>query len=883
MRKSAESRPASISNPVDSGSPTRYLLLLLPFLVVLIAGLATVGSGEVLYILLWYAILFLFSLLMLPVAFKIFASFGSGGFFASKVMGIVTVSLLVWTLTYIKIYRFNYVCVILAILVVAFLCYFPKSLRDNLLTKLKEPYLIEKIVVEETVFAIVLVILCYFKGFTPAINGEEKFMDYAFILTMLRNPELPAKDIWLSGYSINYYYFGQFIWALVIKLSCIRPAVAYNIALSSAIAIPFGMCFSFGKMLIEGAQMNGYHQNRLTGYITGLLAGLITIFFGNSHSFFYDPEGGGNGLLRFLQDQGFDVGDIDNFWYPDSTRFIGWNPKITENGGDMTIEEFPFYSFLIGDLHAHVISMMTVLLIAMIMLALIISSKTTVSTIKHLDLKGGRFPKEEYKVLLTPHIVIAAVLLGVSQMTNYWDFLIYFVFCSMALLIANTRKTDNFSTIPSAILFIGNIIAILAVYLVAGNNVLAHVAVQMILLVISYILTGMFPSALSRTSFGMSFLFVVAHIVAIPFNMNFDMISNAIGRVKNNSSLFQILILWFAHLVVCITFIVITIVFKNNKTGSAGRKQKKANKAAETSGTANRMNPVASFFADRNIVDIFVCGMIVVALMLIIAPEIFYVRDIYTSGYLRANTMFKFCFAAFIIFSVATAYAIMRLFWVVTKKGVYSLTCLILAWVFIALMFVPAHYTRIALDQRCGEINRENYQGLDGTAYLDFHESNMSYIEGEGNLISYKECINWFNENVKGTPVICEAYGASYKDNNIVSAYTGLPTVIGWEVHEWLWRFKGVINKEKDILESDPERDVWQLYLFPRHADVDKIYLSEDPDEIMDIIKKYNIEYIVLGNIEYKKYDYDNTATLEKICDVAFSYDNLNVFKVKDS
>ena len=92
-----------------------------------------------------------------------------------------------------------------------------------------------------------------------------------------------------------------------------------------------------------------------------------------------------------------------------------------------------------------------------------------------------------------------------------------------------------------------------------------------------------------------------------------------------------------------------------------------------------------------------------------------------------------------------------------------------------------------------------------------------------------------------------------------------------------------MINKEKDILESDPERDVWQLYLFPRHADVDKIYLSEDPDEIMDIIKKYNIEYIVLGNIEYKKYDYDNTATLEKICDVAFSYDNLNVYKVKDS
>ena len=883
MRKSSGSSNASISNPADNNSPLRYLMLLAPFLVILIAGLPTVGSSEALYVLLWYAILFIFALVMLPVAFKIFASFGSGGFMASRVMGLVTVSLVVWTLSYMKIFRFNYVFVLIAIVLVAFLCYFPKSLRAALIKKLEEPYLIERIVIEETVFAIVLVILCYFKGFTPAINGEEKFMDYAFIMSMLRNSELPARDMWLSGYPINYYYFGQFIWAMVIKLSCIKPSIAYNISLCSTIAISFGMCFSFGKILIEGAQMNGYHKNRLTGYITGLLAGLSTIFFGNSHSFFYDTNGGGNGLLKFLGDMGLEVGDTDNFWYPDSTRYIGWNPQITTNGGDMTIEEFPFYSFLIGDLHAHVISMMTVLLIAMIMFALVISSKTPQATIKHLDIKNGRFPKDEYKVLLTPHLVIAAVLLGVSQMTNYWDFLIYFIFCSMALLVANTRKTDKFSTVPSAVIFAGNIIAILAVYLLFGNNVLAHVAVQAIVLIISYILAGMFPSALSRTSFGMSFLFVVSHIVAMPFNLNFDMISNALGKVKNRSSLFQILILWFTHFIICITFIVITIIFKNIQAGSSGRKQKKTGKAAVADDGLNRMNPVASFISDRNIVDVFICGMIFVALLLIIAPEIFYVRDIYTAGYLRANTMFKFCFAAFIMLSVAMSYAVMRLFWIVTKKGTYSLTCLILAWVFIALMFIPAHYTGTALTQRCGEIKKENYQGLDGVAYIDYYSSDFSYIEGEGNLISYRDCIDWFNQNVKGSPVICEGYGVSYKDYNIVSAYTGLPTVIGWEGHEWLWRFKGVINKEKDILESDPDNDVWKTYLFPRHADVDIIYMSEDVDEIKEVIDKYNIEYIVLGNIEYKIYDLDNTETLLKLCDVAFSSENLNVFKVKKS
>lgn len=880
MKKNSGSRSNSISAPGNSGSPLRFLMLLAPFFLVLMVGMATVGSSDTLKILLWYTILFLFSLITLPVAFKIFKNFGSGGFMASKVLGILSVSFVVWTLSYIKIFRFNYVFVLIAAAIVAFCCYFPKSLRSNLMDKLSEEYIVERIVIEEAIFAVALVILCYLKGFGSAIRGEEKFMDYGFIMTMLRNPELPASDIWLSGYKINYYYFGQFIWALVIKLSGLNPAEAYNIAMVSAIAIPFSMCFSFGKILIEGAQMNGFHQNKILPYLTGLLAGFAAMIFGNSHSFFYDSDGAGNGFLQFLKDRGFEVGDIDNFFYPDSTRFIGWNPVVTTNGGDKTIEEFPFYSFLIGDLHAHVVSVMTVLLMAMILFALILSAQAPSgqAPAKHLDLKGGRFPKDEYKILITPHLVIVSVLLGITQMTNYWDFLSYFVFSSMAMLLVNTRKTEKFSTIPSAILFAGNIVGILGVYLLAGNNVLAHIAVQAIVLIISYILTGMFPSALSRTSFAMSFLFVVSHLAAAPFNLNFDMISNTLAKVKNRSSLFQILILWFTHLVICLTFFVITIVFKNVKVLDKKSKKNKGN--ANASDGLNRANPIAAFIADRNIVDVFVCGMIVVGLLLIIAPEFFYVRDIYTSGYLRANTMFKFCFAAFIILSICMSYAVFRLFFIVTKKGTYSLVCLILAWAFIAMLFIPAHYPKVALEQRSGEIKRENYQGLDGTAYVSDCQSPDCYIEAPGNLVSYKEAADWLNANVKGMHVICEGYGDSYHDNNIVSAYTGLPSVIGWEVHEWLWRFKGVVNKEKDILESDPDQDVHRLYIYPRHDDVDIIYSNEDPDMIQSVINKYKIEYIILGNIEYKHYDFDNTATLEKVGEVVFSSDNLNVFKV---
>ena len=61
---------------------------------------------------------------------------------------------------------------------------------------------------------------------------------------------------------------------------------------------------------------------------------------------------------------------------------------------------------------------------------------------------------------------------------------------------------------------------------------------------------------------------------------------------------------------------------------------------------------------------------------------------------------------------------------------------------------------------------------------------------------------------------------------------------------------------------------------------MDTLYTSTNPDEVQEIINKYDIEYIVCGNMEYKKYDFDNTATFEQLGEVVFSSENLNVFKV---
>ena len=71
---------------------------------------------------------------------------------------------------------------------------------------------------------------------------------------------------------------------------------------------------------------------------------------------------------------------------------------------------------------------------------------------------------------------------------------------------------------------------------------------------------------------------------------------------------------------------------------------------------------------------------------------------------------------------------------------------------------------------------RQGYQGLDATAFLE-----KDFPEDAG-------AIRWLQETVEGQPVVLEAQGDSYSDCERVSAMTGLPTVAGWYVHQWLWR-----------------------------------------------------------------------------------------------
>ena len=878
------------------------LALLVPPILTFLFSICLMPVIDSLNVAIWHTALMIFGFCVMPLTMLLFREFSSGGYFFSKTIGILLVSLLVWTTTYIGIGRFNKVFIIITMALIAIASYLIPKTRKAFLDKISDPSVIRRMLTEEVIFAFVFVLLCFFKGMYPDIMDQEKTMEYGFLMSMLRSDRLPANDMWLAGQPINYYYYGQYIYALSTKLFGIAPAYAYTLSMCTSIALPFASAYVIGTMMIELARKNGMSAHKSAKYVCGVLAGLVTIIFGNSHSFFYDPDSAGHPILEFLRSKGVTVGQIDSFFYPESTRFIGHNPELKvidpDTGavifeGDYTIHEFPFYSYLVGDLHAHVISMMIVLLIIAVCIALLMNVKGPGASEMTVGSSFGNLLKKEsfinfkqptiknfmheVKMALTPEVFIIGILLGVAQMTNYWDFLIYFIFSAMTFLVFNTVRSKLFIYPSTACAFCLDLLLILLTYMTFSEKVYLHIVLQAVLIAIGLIFSWLYPSALTRTSLSMNIVFVISHIIALPFNANFDMISNKIAPVKTRSSIYQLIILWGVHVLICLIFIVFTIVNKNYvKSGK--------NSAQVFSMTGKEpTNIVAKFFCQRNLCDVFVCGMSITGFLMLIAPELIYVRDIYTGGYLRSNTMFKFTFAGFIMLSLCLAYIVVRLFWYVGKNGRYNFAAFCFAFFCALLLFIPGHYTILSLKQRSGDLTKSNFKTLDGTKYLESFKSNDTLPEDQyaGNLMDLKRAIDWFNENVEGDPVICEAYGDSYTNYNLVSSYTGLPTIIGWTTHEHLWRFHGIVNEEKDLLESDPQRDVFKIFIYPRHDDIFTIYTSDDAELVKDKIDRYHVEYIVLGPFEYNSFRNDNSNVFLEFSDVVFSSGNVKVFKVR--
>lgn len=733
--------------------------------VLLIVLSAYLLKGDVWTFWTWYLLALVLGVAFMPLTGRLFRRFEDKGWIFSKVTAIAVTGFVTWFLVAVKILKFTTITCV-AVTIACVLCSILLYQKEQKAGFECIPFEHMKLVyAEEMLFFAFFLLWTYLAGFHPAAYGTEKFMDYGFMEAMMRSKTLPATDLWYSGGKINYYYGGQYFAVFLTKLSGTRVELTYNLMRTFVAGFAFIMPFSLVHQMVKdrlGRKNIGWKKKLPS--VTGFLAGIAVSVAGNMHYVIYGC------VIPWIQKaKGEEVG---HYWFPDATRYIGFNPDVD----DKTIHEFPCYSFVLGDLHAHVVDIMFVLLILALLYAWMKKVRTTKLIFENME-------KKEFwkKQLLMPQLLAAAALLGMFHWTNFWDFVIYYTVTCGVILIMNIIGQE------------GKIKWILAVTAAQAAEIMA-----------------------------------VATIIILPFTLQFDT-SNMVQGValaQHHSLPHQLLVLWGLPAILTLLFIISLLVEKLR-----GTEQKSLYRLLKS----------------VTLPDLFAVIMGLCAIGLVLIPELVYVRDIYENGNARANTMFKLTYQAYIMFGMTMLYAIFHLL-IIGKnrilKAVSVIGLLLFVW--------TCGYFGNSAHSWFGEVWKPSqYKGLNATAFLE-----TDFSEDVGG-------IRWLKEHIEDSPVVLEANGDSYSEYERVSAMTGLPTVMGWYVHEWLWR-----GNLADIN--------------ARIADIESIYTSTDETQVRKLLEQYDVSYVFVGSCERKKYGEKlNNDMLKKLGEVVYQDEEWQTYIIK--
>lgn len=729
-------------------SEKRKGILKLVILAVLLAGAQILLKEDGKVFAIWWLAVLLLGWCSFPLCQYLFSGFRDKGYLVAKIFGIAGAGFLMWLGAATGIMPFTAGSCLGSVAVFAVICwgvwitFNKKKNKDRKFWQFTGKWY-QTALDDELVFTLLFLLWTYVAGFRPAAYGTEKFMDYGFMMAMMRSTTLPAKDLWYAGSKINYYYGGQYFAVFLTKLTHMQVAQTYNL-MRTLVA---GFCFAVPFGLVRQMVLDSWKKEK-PALLGGVLAGAGVSLAGNMH---YVVIGK---LLPWIREIfHLPKGDY-TYWFPNSTRYIGYYPA--EN--DKTIHEFPSYSFVLGDLHAHVVNLMFVVALISLVYAMM----------KHHSSKGAlqagaagekNFCKKQVAAALTdPYVLVFAFLIGMFHWTNYWDFVIYYVMGGMGVIWCNYQKYKELEK-PHRM------------RMTAGISLLHAV-----------------------------WVFLLATIVALPFTLQFQSMVSEVAFAQNHSRPYQWWLIWGLPVIGAVLFFWCV-------------KREGAKKA-----------------------DLFGVLLGISALGLIVIPEIVYVRDIYEKEYARSNTMFKLTYQAFTMFGILLGYALIRL-WMEKKHVIRKVLTSAVFACFVGCCF----YTATAVHAWFGQVwDPSQYQGLDATAYLE-----TTFPEDAA-------AIRWLNDNVTGDPVVLEANGDSYSDYERVSAMTGLPTVLGWYVHEWLWRGDtGALNERAQEMET--------------------IYTSTNQEEVKALLEKYQVEYIFVGAREREKYESLNESMLQSLGNVVFS------------
>ena len=749
------------------------------------------------------------------------------GLFVSKIIGLVFISSFVWLLTlFTPIPNLGYVWRIsfLIFVIVAILKLLNKEFRREIIN-----FIISKktqILLFEFIFLSVFFFFVLLRMYDNNAVGTERPMDSMMLNSVFNSYYNPPNDLWMSGNKISYYYFGYWIFAGFYSIIFFDTNNLYNLsfglipALSSAAALSFISNFLY------------ITKNNKLKFIKPIFVAIITPFFLVFSSNFY----GFVLLLDYMKifplsilnwlhgDKHVTIQNYEYFipqdfwWWWKSSRII--NSYKNNESLDFTINEFPFFSFLLGDFHPHMIS------IPFFITTLILFTSYFVGS-KYIYLSHKR-PKISYLFTL-----LLILFIGSTGFINMWNLsffvlftfiLIYFYFYinkfQIKIIITSKFIREILLVWIIGILVFGNFYFITSdsniSYPFISFNYITTRPIHLIyvwiipLSIIIPLLYFMFHENFYTKS-KLSLFKTKSNLLFISLFIATSIIWATVNMVISEQSLAQLLLslIFFYIFYLPLFFLIYHLITKTIK--------------------------------NNDVLKLSYYLLLFTAFILLYLSELFYVKDIFGN---RMNTIFKFHYQVWIVFSITSGISLKFLF----EYNLRNITRIILSISFLILATSNIYFVTASYLTKIKESSNLN--------------PNLSSINQLENDTNKYELIKYLRLNSNHNDVIIETQGKSYTNDSQISSESRIPTILGWVGHQLQWR-----SNHSDI--------------YNREEDIDTFYISNDSQEIINIINKYSITMIILGPNEIEKYNINSLNKFLNISEIIYKNNDYTLLKVQ--
>lgn len=692
----------------------------------------------------------------------------------------------------------------------------------------------------------------------PAINHTEKPMDFGILNAVANAESFPPEDQWLSGHSIAYYYGGHYVAAMLSTLTGVPTEKAYNLAVAT---IPALLSAGILGLVYNVLRLAGARAFPALG--AGLLTAVGVTMLGNLSGVLelaYVRGVGGDWFWNWVAVKGLEPPAGGDGWLPDGfwwwwrgTRVID---TLSETGTslDYTITEVPFFSFLLGDLHAHVSALPFVTLALTLALALVVSP--IAPGLRWLRRRPGE-------------AAALAVTLGSLAFINAWDFPLYVAITTMAAVAGwsawrinrSEDGTDSNAAASTATLARATgRAALLAVGLVAAGVALFLPFYQSF----DSQAGGILPVTGPATR---PFLFLV--VMGVPAFLAGALVGRSLLALGSPTSgkrelVAPVAAFSAAPFFVWLLAVALLVSLRPEETrladGLVWRRLVLAIPLLSMGGLAAYCALVLA--ANRRPMQWLVFALILAAagFYLLAGAELFRIVDLFGN---RMNTVFKVYYQAWILLGIAGGVGI---YYIVA--GPYRLRpsdyraplfrALGIVWGGLAagLILASAYYPVAAVLERTEWFRDGGDLGDNTLSGLDFLR--------RGEPGEY-DAIMWLNDEARPGRIV-EAVGDGYSNYGRISGATGRATVLGWEGHQKQWRgddsaFAG------------------------RSHDVETIYQGTDGAETRHLLELYSVRWVIVGPRERDAYGDEVDERVEEWIGEgwltpAFSSDDVAIYEV---